>query len=96
MDLLNKLAQAALEQREGKLTFDVSTVKTKASNNGNVGFIAITNTGQRVTFWKSNADQVVAQIGDTDEFEILAGVTIAQNGGLIPAGAQSKDFFEGL
>lgn len=93
MKALVNLAKVALATL-GTLTFNVKNVETKASKGGNVGFKATTDQGKVITFWQSNMDLVVQAVeGKDDQFEVIPGTQITEDGALIPKGSATTGFW---
>lgn len=94
MKALQALGKAALLALGTTLTFQVKNVETKASKTGNVGFKATTDQGKVITFWQSNMDLVVEPVeGKEDQFQVIAGTQITEDGSLIPKGAAVNGFW---
>ena len=93
VSLLHSLLEEAISQDSGILTFNISSVETKVSKTGKVGFRATTDQGTVVTFWSSNMDQVVEPTDDNGNFRVVPGTKVSQEGSLIDKDA-AKDFWE--
>lgn len=92
MSLLN-LKAAALKSVE-TLTFKIGDVETKVAKTGKVGFKATCANGKVITFWDSTMEKVVEATNTAEtEFRVKPGVNILEDGGLIPADAQSTGFW---
>ena len=90
---LNSVKEKAL-QSAGLLTFSVENVTAKAATTGQAGFKAICDDDDKtvVTFWESTADLVLDEIAE-GKFRVKPGVTVAADGGLIPAESKGKGFW---
>lgn len=91
--LLHALVEQAISQESEILTFNISSVETKVSKTGKVGFRATTDQGQVVTFWSSNMDQLVEPTDDNGNFRVVPGTKVSQEGSLIPKDS-AKGFWE--
>jgi hypothetical protein len=80
---LHLLAKQALTEGSENLTFNISTVETKAfPRTKNVAFRATTDQGTVVTFWASNMDSVVESMDDDGNFRVIPGTRRADDGSL--------------
>lgn len=87
---LQTAALATLDQ----LTFNIANVETKPSKTGNVGFKATTDQGKVITFWSSNMDSVVEPVdGKEDEFRVIPGTQVTEEGSLIPKDRTANGFW---
>ena len=93
VSLLHSLLEEAISQDSGILTFNISSVETKVSKTGKVGFRATTDQGTVITFWSSNMDQVVEPTDDNGNFRVVPGTKVSQEGSLIDKDA-AKGFWE--
>ena len=84
VSLLHALVEQAISQESEILTFNISSVETKVSKTGKVGFRATTDQGTVVTFWSSNMDQLVEPTDDNGNFRVVPGTKVSQEGSLIP------------
>jgi hypothetical protein len=92
VSLLHSLVEQAISQDSSILTFNISSVETRVSKTGKVGFRATTDQGTVVTFWSSNMDQVVEPTDDNGNFRVVPGTKVSQEGSLIDKDA-AKDFW---
>lgn len=78
------------------LTFNIreSLLQKKLSKNRqNAGYRFQTDQGQIITIWQSNWANVVEPVeGEPDVYRTLPGVTVASDGGLIPANSGGSFF----
>lgn len=91
--LLHALVEQAFSQDPSALTFNISSVETRVSKTGKVGFRATTDQGTVVTFWSSNMDQVVEPTDDNGNFRVVPGTKVSPEGSLIDKDA-AKGFWE--
>lgn len=90
LDLVNKAKESAVQ-----LTFNIADLETKVSSNGNVGMRVKLSSGQTVTFWASNMDDVVKAVDAANGiYGVVPGTRIATDGGLIPANASQGGFWK--
>ena len=94
VNLKDAISQARTKSLD--LTFFTKDCEFKASTkNSNVGVRVTTASGKVVTFWSSNADEVVELIDEkTGQYSVMEGTRIADDGGLIPASAKSGGFWK--
>ena len=80
------------------LTFNIteSLLQKKLSKNRqNAGYRFQTDQGQIITIWQSNWSSVVEPVpGEPGNYRTLPGVTVASDGGLIPANSGGSFFDE--
>lgn len=78
------------------LTFNISESllqKKLSKNRQNAGYRFQTDQGQIITIWQSNWANVVEPIaGEPGMYRTLPGVTVATDGGLIPANSGGSFF----
>lgn len=90
LDLVTKAKESAVQ-----LTFNIADLETKVSSNGNVGMRVKLSSGQTVTFWASNMDDVVKAVDEAKGiYGVIPGTRIATDGGLIPANAATGGFWK--
>lgn len=81
-------AKAAVQTEN--LSFPVTSLEAKATESAipKVNFRATLTNGKVVTFWESNMAELVEPSADGNSFLLKAGVTILEDGALIPPGSK--------
>lgn len=75
------------------LTFNINDLTDEnvyvAEKTGNVCYRYTCANGKVISFWSSNADQVVEAIDDKGNHQVIAGTQILDDGSLIPSDKRS-------
>lgn len=91
---LRELGVQALKAITEELTFNLKDVEVRASKTGNVGYRVKTDQGKVITFWDSTMDEVIVETNATrGDYAVAPGVTVTEDGGLIPKGTQANGFW---